>query len=189
MLFFISVGLFTAAVSMSLIAYKREYQSSPLRLDKHSHPPKPTTIFSKGDQILLEQQHWFINKIARAGDGVKSMSIAVLDEPGLFWVVLGSKDHKIINGFYTENINIEKKRVFTDSFSLEDTNYNLNFKTRMASQNQGCGLWADAQSFDVIVYEDTHKKCFFIQIISDDKSCYLQGDNFANDKAIFLSNN
>jgi len=186
MLFWMSVGLFTAAVSMSWVAYKREHDQDLLRLS--SHPKKkPSNIeFSKGDLLLLDQKHWTIEDIAVANDGIKMMHIAILDQAGLFWIKLENKQKKILHGFYQKNNEIEEKRTLTDIFSLGNATYSIKFKTRMASEAQPNCLWGEAKSFDVLVYEDKQQKLFFIQIMNEEMSCYLQGDNLASDKIMFL---
>ena len=182
-----SVGLFTAAVSMSWVAYKREYDKDALMLNSRSKK-KPSAIeFSKGDQLLLDQEHWTIEDIAIANDGIKMMHIAVLDQAGLFWIKLENKQKKILHGFYQQNNKIEEKRTFTDVFTLDNATYNIKFKTRMASETQSNCLWGEAKSFDVRVYEDKQQKLFFIQIINGEMCYYLQGDNLASDKIMFLS--
>lgn len=187
MMFLISLGLFTAAVSMSLIAYKREYKQETLRLSGHQKKTSTPVEFSKGDQLLYEQKHWTILEIDFAHDGIKWISIAHLDETDLVWMTLIHKDQKIINGFYRENKKIKNKRGFTDSFSIEKNHYKFKFKTRMASHSGSKYLWGDAKSINIRVYEDQKQKCFFVQISRDEISWYFQGDNLAADKVMFLS--
>jgi hypothetical protein len=57
----------------------------------------------------------------------------------------------------------------------------------MASETQSNCLWGEAKSFDVLVYEDKQQKRFFIQLMNEEMSCCLQGDNLASDKIMFLS--
>ena len=57
----------------------------------------------------------------------------------------------------------------------------------MASETHLNCLWGEAKSFNVFVYEDKQQKRFFIQIMNEEMSCYLQGDNLASDKIMFLS--
>ena len=182
-----SVGLFTAAVSMSWVAYKREYDSDLLKLNSHPKKNRSTIEFSKGDQLLFDQEHWTIQDIAIANDGIKMMHIAVLDTPDLFWIILKNKQKKILNGFYKINNELEEKRTLTDVFSFNNATYSIQFKTRMASETQSNCLWGEAKSFDVLVYEDKQQKRFFIQLMNEEMSCYLQGDNLASDKIMFLS--
>jgi hypothetical protein len=187
MLFWISVGVFTAVISMSLVIHKRESDSDFLKLNSHPKKKRSTIEFAKGDQLLFDQEHWTIQDIAIANDGIKMMHIAVLDSPNFFWVVLENKQKKILNGFYKINTKLDEKRVLTDIFSLDNATYSIKFKTRMASETHLNCLWGEAKSFSVFVYEDRQQKRFFIQIMNEEMSCYLQGDNLASDKIMFLS--
>ncbi len=187
MLFWVSVGLFVTAASISLISYGREQEALPhpnLKKKKNS-----LSHFQIDQQILYQNHHWTIKKVARATDGIKSLSIAVLEPEPKLWIRLEEGSKRVIDGFYGVNSSIEQERNFAQHFHRDGLAFDFRMKTRMKCHPESASFWEDEQSIEISIYEDKIEKNYFIHIKGDTLSFIFEGDNYASEEMMLLSTN
>ena len=184
MLFWISVGLFATATSIGFITFNRDKNLQSL---KDPETQSNQDRFQIDDQILFQNQHWFIKKLASATDGIKELQIAVLEPSPSLWIRLKDKKKVLINGFYKENLDLGKDRVLPQHFFLNDSSYDFRMKTRMKCNPKEKAFWENESSIEIDIYEDKIQKNYLIQIKGSQIHYVFEGDNYAADEMMILS--
>ena len=173
------------AASMSLISYGREQRALPQRNIKNKK--KPYSRLQIEQQILYQNQHWSITKTGLATDGIKSLSIAVLEPAPKLWIRLEEGSKRVIDGFYMQNSSAGQERNFAQQFNRNGFTYDFRLKTRMKCHPESMSFWGSENSIEISVYEDKIEKNYFIHIRGESLSLIFEGDNYASEEMMLLS--